>query len=147
MIRKNFYLCLLFALLIFSSCKSQRLSYQNGVYTGVSSKDDRGAYGEIEITFDDDKITNCSFVTYQKDGKIKGKDYGKVNGEITNRDYYEKAQLAVAAMKEYALQFQRAQNLNGVDVIAGATVAYDQFIEAAKEALGKAKDNKVQSAR
>jgi major membrane immunogen (membrane-anchored lipoprotein) len=137
MIRKNLYLCALFALLIFSSCKTQKFAYQNGVYTGISSKDDRGAYGEIEITFENDKITNCSFVTYQKDGKIKGEDYGKVNGEITNRDYYEKAQLAVAAMKEYALQFQRAQNLEGVDAIAGATVAYDQFVEAAKEAMLK----------
>jgi major membrane immunogen (membrane-anchored lipoprotein) len=147
MIRKKFYLCALFTLLIFSSCKSHKLSYQNGVYTGISSKDDRGAYGEIEITFENDKIANCSFVTYQKDGKIKGEDYGKVNGEITNRDYYEKAQLAVFAMKEYALQFQRAQNLEGVDAIAGATVAYDQFIEAAKEALGKAKSSRVQSAK
>ncbi|MDR1942490.1 MAG: FMN-binding protein [Endomicrobium sp.] len=117
-------------------------SYNDGTYVAVSGKDDRGAYGEVSLTIEQNKITDCVFVTYQKDGKIKGEDYGKVNGIVANADYYDKAQLAVNAMKTYANQLVETQKLGDVDVIAGATVAYDQFVEAAEEAFNQAKKGK-----
>jgi major membrane immunogen (membrane-anchored lipoprotein) len=111
----------------------------NGVYQGKSSADDTGAYGEITITVTGGKIAACDFVTWQKDGTVKGEDYGKVNGEIANRDFYEKAQLAVRAMKRYAEQYAETGDLNAVDAVGGATIAYNQFLEATEEALTAAR--------
>jgi major membrane immunogen (membrane-anchored lipoprotein) len=104
--------------------------YTAGSYTAVSSEDDKGAYAEVTIVFADNKIVSCEFITRQKDGTIKDENYGKVNGEISNPDYYSKAQLAVEAMGKYAEKLTETQNLDEIEVISGATIAYDQFDEA-----------------
>ncbi|MDR3364520.1 MAG: FMN-binding protein [Clostridiales Family XIII bacterium] len=107
----------------------------DGEYHGVSSEDDNGAYGDITITIEGGAVTGCVYVTYEKDGGIKGEDYGKVNGEISNPDYYQKAQLAVDAMQAYADELARTGDPQEVDAISGATNSYDQFQEAAADAL------------
>jgi major membrane immunogen (membrane-anchored lipoprotein) len=107
----------------------------DGVYTGVSSEDDTGAYGEATITVEDGAITACSFVTWQKDGSVKDAEYGKVNGEISNQEYYDKAQLAVAAMQQYADALVELQSPDEVDAVTGATIAHGQFLEAVADAL------------
>jgi major membrane immunogen (membrane-anchored lipoprotein) len=107
----------------------------DGEYHGVSDVDDNGAYGDITITVADGKITDCAYVTYEKDGGVKDEDYGKVNGEISNPDYYQKAQLAVAAMQTYADELARTGNPQEVDAVSGATNSYDQFQEAVADAL------------
>ncbi|MDR2029619.1 MAG: FMN-binding protein [Treponema sp.] len=114
-------------------------SYQDGVFSGKSSEDDTGAWGEVTLTIGEGKIRSCQFVTRQKDGTIKDENYGKVNGEISSQDFYDKAQLAVEAMKQYAAQYEETQSLKDLDAISGATIAYDQFIEAVENALGEAK--------
>jgi major membrane immunogen (membrane-anchored lipoprotein) len=113
--------------------------YKDGLYTGKSGEDDTGAWGEVTITIDAGKIRNCEFITWQKDGTPKDENYGKINGEISNRDYYDKAQLAVAAMEKYTAAYQRAGNLKDVEAVSGATIAYNQFIEAVETALEKAR--------
>jgi major membrane immunogen (membrane-anchored lipoprotein) len=113
-------------------------SYADGTYTGKSGPDDDGAFGEVSITIAGEKITACVFVTRQKDGSVKDENYGKINGEIANQSYYEKAQLAVDAMKKYAADLGRAGSLDGVEVVSGATIAYNQFTEAVEEALEQA---------
>jgi major membrane immunogen (membrane-anchored lipoprotein) len=120
---------------LLSSCGKSAI--KDGVYSGISSADDTGAYGEVRITVSARKISACDFVTWQKDGTIKDENYGKVNGEISNRPFYDKAQLAVRAMETYAAQYVEKQNLKSVDAISGATNSYDQFIEAVEEALKK----------
>ena len=115
--------------------------YRDGAYTGRSGADDTGAWGEVSVVIRDGKITACTFVTYQKDGVIKGEDYGKVNGEISNRAYYDKAQLAVRAMQTYAEALPQKQTPEAVDSISGATIAYNQFTEAALMALDAASQN------
>jgi major membrane immunogen (membrane-anchored lipoprotein) len=112
-----------------------KTQYRDGVYTGTSGADDTGAWGEAAVTIQDGKITACTFVTYQKDGVVKGEDYGKVNGEISNRAYYDKAQLAVRAMQTYAEDLPRKQKPEAVDSVTGATIAYNQFTEAVLMAL------------
>ncbi|MDR2767345.1 MAG: FMN-binding protein [Treponema sp.] len=127
---------ILFAVLLaglLSACAKQAL--KDGVYFGKSSLDDTGAYGEVSITVSGGRISACDFVTRQKDGTIKDEDYGKVNGEISNQAYYDKAQLAVRAMKSYAGQYAASGDLDAVDAVSGATIAYNQFIEAVEEAL------------
>ena len=122
--------------LALAGCAAAKLN--DGVFAGKSSADDRGAWGEVTITVSGGRVTGCVFITRQKDGTVKAEDYGKVNGEISNADYYEKAQLAVRAMQQYAKQYAESGKLAAVDAIAGATIAYDQFVEAAGEALALA---------
>jgi major membrane immunogen (membrane-anchored lipoprotein) len=107
----------------------------DGVYTGVSSEDDKGAYGEVSVTVEDGAITACSFVTWQKDGSVKDAEYGKVNGEIANQEFYDKAQLAVRAMRQYADALAEVQSPEEVDAITGATIAHGQFLEAVADAF------------
>ncbi|QIB69911.1 FMN-binding protein [Aminipila butyrica] len=116
------------------------VDYTAGTYTGQSSEDDRGAYGEATITIEDNVITDCQYVTWQKDGTVKDENYGKVNGEISNKDYYDKAQLAVEAMNQYAQALVENQKLEDVDAVSGATIAFNQFNEAVSNALKEAKE-------
>ncbi len=124
-------------LLLLAGCADK--AYKDGIYSGKSSEDDRGAYGEATITITDNKIADCKYVTRQKDGSIKDENYGKVNGAISNQDYYDKAQRAVKAMTRYAQKFVEVQKLKDVDAISGATISYNQFQEAVNDALDKAK--------
>jgi major membrane immunogen (membrane-anchored lipoprotein) len=126
-----------FCCFVLACCGGAKL--KDGVFAGSSSADDTGAWGEISITIERGKVTGCVFITRQKDGTIKAEDYGKINGEISNPDFYEKAQLAVRAMKRYAEQYAESGSLNAVDSISGATIAYNQFMEAAEQALAAAK--------
>jgi major membrane immunogen (membrane-anchored lipoprotein) len=137
----GFPLALILAAALFggalSGCGSP--SYKDGVFSGKSGEDDTGAWGEVTLTVGDGKIRECRFVTWQKDGTVKDENYGKVNGEISNQNFYDKAQLAVEAMKHYAAQYVETQSLKDLDAVSGATIAYNQFIEAVENALEGAK--------
>ena len=124
--------------LVMAGCAASGL--KDGVYAGASGADDTGAWGEISVTVRDGKIAACAFSTRQKDGTVKGEDYGKVNGEISNAGFYEKAQLAVRAMDRYAKQFAETGNIEKVEAVSGATISYNQFVEAAEKALEKARN-------
>jgi major membrane immunogen (membrane-anchored lipoprotein) len=116
-----------------------RAPYKDGVYTGRSGEDDTGAWGEVSLTIGAGKLSACEFITRQKDGSVKDENYGKINGEISNQDYYDKAQLAVEAMKKYTAEYLKAGNIQDVEAVSGATIAYNQFLEAVEQALEKAK--------
>jgi major membrane immunogen (membrane-anchored lipoprotein) len=120
------------------SSPTETATYLDGFYTGKSGTDDEGAYGEVSLDIADSKIVDCQYVTYQKDGTIKAEDYGKIDGQISNQDFYNKAQLAVQAMQTYAEQLAKTGSLAGVDAISGATIAYNQYNEAVEQALEQA---------
>jgi major membrane immunogen (membrane-anchored lipoprotein) len=132
------FCALLLAAAVLTSCGGA-VTYVDGVYVGRSGEDDEGAYGEVTITILDGEIADCAYITIQADGVVKGEDYGMINGEISNQDFYDKAQLAVAAMSRYAEQLKAEKRLRGVDAISGATIAFNQFEEAVQDALGAAK--------
>ena len=132
-----FAAALVLALLLAAGCGEP--AYRDGVYSGRSGEDDTGAWGEVVITIAEGRIAACEFVTREKDGTVKGEDYGKINGEIASQDYYDKAQLAVRAMGQYAKDFVEKQRLKDVDAISGATIAWDQFNEAVGYALENAR--------
>ncbi|MDR3191909.1 MAG: FMN-binding protein [Treponema sp.] len=135
--RVLFFLCLFSPVFFAAGCGDP--GYRDGTYAGKSGPDDDGAFGEVSLIIGGGTITDCRFVTRQKDGTVKDEHYGKINGEISNRSYYDKAQLAVRAMEKYALDLSRTGNLKDVEAVSGATIAYGQFREAVEEALETAK--------
>lgn len=125
-------------------------TYKDGTYTARSAEyisdaaseeeGEANGYGEIEITISGGKITACKFATYQLDGTPKDEDYGKKDGEIKNRDFYNKAQRARAACDNYASQLTAKGEVEKVDAISGATINYNEFKEAASAALKQAEE-------
>ena len=99
---------------------------------------DGDGYGEVSLTISGGVITDCSFSTFQLNGDPKDEEYGKEGGVIANQDYYNKAQRAVQACDQYAQELVEAGELKGVDAISGATINYNQFQDAVKDALRQA---------
>ena len=123
----------------------KKASWKDGTYTAKSSvftnddgTEDGNGYGEVTLTIKDGKIAECAYQTFEVDGTLKDENYGKQNGEIANRDYYSKAQKAVAACDEYAKMLVANEGLEGLDAISGATVNYNEFVEAVNLALDDA---------
>ena len=111
----------------------------SSVYTNPDGSDAGNGYGVVKITVKDNALTECSFKTYEPDGKEKDSEYGKKQGSVANRDFYNKAQKAVKACDEYANLLVQSGNPDDIDAISGATINHDQFVEAAKIALDAAK--------
>jgi major membrane immunogen (membrane-anchored lipoprotein) len=132
----GYFVVFLAVLLAAAGCGSR--GYADGVYSGKSGVDDTGAWGEVTISVTGGRVADCRFITRQKDGTVKDENYGKVNGEISNQDFYDKAQLAVRAMEQYAGAFRATGDLRKVEAVSGATIAFDQFTEAVEIALEKA---------
>jgi major membrane immunogen (membrane-anchored lipoprotein) len=108
----------------------------DGVYQADSGPDEEGAVGHIVVTVADGRVSDCQFSVVMADGRVKGADYGlDSTGQIANADYYAQAQRAVAALTVYARQLIEVGYPQDVDVVAGATWAHDQFVEAATTAL------------
>ena len=130
-------LCLLLA-----ACSDQgkNARYADGTYTGRSSdfqedEDGNGAgYGMVEVTIQNNKVIACTFTMYELDGTVKDDSYGA----DLSKENRLKAQKAVQAAPKYAEQLIAAGSLNGVDAISGATISYNEFLEAVKDALSKA---------
>lgn len=122
--------------------------YKDGTYEGKSEiyeyenedeSDDGNGYGVVKITVKDQKIIDCTFETYEPNGTKKDGEYGKKSGSVAEKDYYNKAQKAVAACDEYANMLVQNGSLDGIDAISGATKNYEQFKEAVENALENAK--------
>ena len=146
--KKAIALLLAASLAALTGCGSA--SYKDGTYTAQSEvyealEDEEGdeggdGYGVVTITIKDNVITDCEFTTYMTDGTVKDENYGKQNGEVANQDYYNKAQRAVQGSENYAVQLAAKGSLDEVDAISGATISYNEFVEAVKEALKQAKE-------
>ena len=120
-------------------------TYADGSYQGRSADyvnedgDTSGnGYGIVNLTVSGGQITACEYKTYELDGTLKDEDYGKENGEIKNKDFYNKAQKARAACDNYAQQLVAKQQVKDVDAVSGATVNYREFQEAVEDALKQA---------
>ena len=136
-----------FAAAMLTGCSSKTASYKDGTYEAQSSvfenddgTDDGNGYGVVSLTIKDGKISDCSFTTYEADGTLKDEDYGKEDGRIANKDYYNKAQKANASCAEYASMLVQNGQLDGIDSISGATINYNEFKEAVGLALKQAEE-------
>ncbi len=135
------------AALSLTGCGNSNVAYKDGTYEGRSSiyesedgTDDGNGYGVVTITIEGGKVAECTYQTYEVDGTLKGEDYGKEDGRIANKDYYNKAQKANAACAEYANMLVSNGQLKGIDAISGATINYNEFVEAVNNALEEAKE-------
>lgn len=111
---------------------------RDGTYWGLGKPDEEGEYTKLTLTIEKHTIKDAVFEGYLKGGQLKDADYGKTNGKIENKVYYNKAQLALRANKTYAAELVKKQELNKVDAVSGATVSYKGFFEAGQMALEKA---------
>ena len=115
-------------------------SYADGTYTGRSvdhQDDDDGngaGYGEVTIEIKDNRVVSCTFAMYELDGTLKDDSYGA----DLSKENRLKAQKAVQAAGKYAAMLVEAGQLDGVDAISGATITYNELIEAVNDALSKA---------
>ena len=131
--------CALVACLGLAACGGggASASYKDGTYTGKSSvmdaKVDGDGYCEVTLKIENGQIADAELKAYEPDGTLKDKDYGK------DGDKYAVAQKALAAGDEYVSVLLQSGSLENVDVISGATYLHDQFAEAVRDALDKAK--------
>ena len=130
---------------LLAGCGSSIKSYKDGTYEGSSSvyenedgSEDGNGYGVVTLTIAEGKISDCTYLTYEIDGTLKDEEYGKEDGRIANKDYYNKAQKANAACAEYASMLVQNGQLEGIDSISGATINYNEFVEAVENALAQA---------
>lgn len=111
---------------------------KDGTYQGLGKPDEEGEYTRLTLTIENHKIKDAKFEGFLKGGKLKDAEYGKTNGKVENKVYYNKAQLALRANNTYAAELVKKQELNKVDAVSGATVSYKGFFEAGQMALEKA---------
>ena len=115
-------------------------SLADGTYTGRSSdfdEDESGngsGYGTVEIEIKDGTVTGCTFTMYELDGTVKDDSYG---ADLSQENRL-KAQKAVQAGQKYAASLAETGSLDDVDTITGATISYNEFVEAVNDALSQA---------
>ena len=130
---------------IFSCSKTETkksIKYKDGVYKSFANiKDDWGGTAEVEIKIKEGKIVECTFLSYEKNGNLKGPEYGKVDGVIKNVGLYKIAQASILRAAEYGQKLIETQNIDDVDVIAGASISYKLFKDAVENALQGAMQN------
>ena len=130
---------------IFSCSKTETkksIKYKDGVYKSFANiKDDWGGTAEVEIKIEEGKIVECTFLSYEKNGNLKGSEYGKVDGVIKNVGLYKIAQASILRAAEYGQKLIETQNIDDVDVIAGASISYKLFKDAVENALQGAMQN------
>lgn len=119
---------------------SENAVFQDGTYTARSSdfeEDESGngaGYGEVTLELKDNTITACTFKMYELDGTLKDETYGS----DMSKENRLKAQKAVQSADKYAAMLVDAGSLSGVDTISGATISYNEFVEAVNNALSDA---------
>ena len=138
------------AVTLLAGCGGGSKTYKDGTYTAQSSlyesmsdeEEDEGGegYGVVTITLKNNVITDCEFTTYMPDGTVKDAEYGKEDGEIANQDYYNKAQRAVKGSQKYAEQLVEKGKPGDVEAVSGATISYNEFMEAVGLALKDAEE-------
>lgn len=108
---------------------------KDGTYTAESSSHELYGKSKITIAVKDHRIESVTFVGFDKDGKLKDETYGEGASE-SNR---KKAQIALQGYNTYGKELVKTQQLGKVDAISGATVSYEQFVEATQKAVSEAK--------
>ncbi len=120
------------SLVLLVACSS---APKDGTYQGNYTADDNSSSMSVELTITDGKISECTLIAYDQEGKIKDENYGKNAGA----ENFALAQKALAGMKQYPALLIEAQNVDDIDAVSGASVSLQEFRIAVKDALSNAK--------
>ncbi|HHY09935.1 MAG TPA: FMN-binding protein [Firmicutes bacterium] len=101
------------------------MAWQDGEYKGKSQRDERGAYGSVEIEVRGGKIVKANYDEFNEDGSRKDESYPY--------------QPAVTAQGTFEDRLLETQDPTKVDNVSGATETWHKFKEASRDALEKAK--------
>jgi len=139
-----FITSLLCVIIFLSGCNNKETpkNLKDGTYSGRSSdfsEDESGngsGYGTVDIEVKDNKVVSCTFTLYELDGTLKDDTYGAG----LSKENRLKAQKAVQSASKYASMLVEKGTADEIDAISGATICYNEFLEAVKDALGKASE-------
>ncbi len=120
------------------------VEYNDGTYTGISATDSKGAYGVVVLVVENNLVKEATFVVYQSNSVKKGEQYylSHYNEELSEEEQsatYKAAKLAIDTINSLGAKLVGKINPDEVDETTGATSSYNQFVEAAKDAIEKAK--------
>ncbi len=124
-------LAIIATLILTVSCTSKELN--DGTFVG-EVKGEGSSKTVVELVIKDKKIVACVLESYDKEGNIKGRDYGANSGDAN----YALAQKAVQGMQKYPEMLLKTQNIDDIEAVSGATISYKQFKAAVKEAIKNA---------
>ncbi len=111
----------------------------DGTYTGESEPESDGSYGIINFTVQSGNITDASFVMYDQDGTAHDQNYGLgADGTPVDKDFYQRAQNAIEAEKQFVTQFKETGDQSEVESIAGASLSLRLFHSAIDDAINGA---------
>ncbi|GAA2181293.1 FMN-binding protein [Brooklawnia cerclae] len=114
-------------------------SLPDGQYTGQSEADSDGSYGVVNFTVSSGAVTAASFVVYDQDGTPHDESYGLgSDGKPVDETFYQRAQNAIAAEKQYVAEFEESGDQEQVEQVAGASLSYRQFQAAVEDAIANA---------
>ncbi len=111
----------------------------DGDYTGQSSIESDGTYGIVNFVVSDGDIVDASFVMYDPDGTPHDESYGLgSNGKPADQEFYQRAQNAIAAEKQYVSEFIEVGDQTQVEAVAGGSLSYRLFRSAIDDAIANA---------
>lgn len=110
------------------------VSYKDGVYWGEYQAED-GENTKVTLTLKEGKIVDCVLEAYDDMGRIKDEKHGS-DGSAED---FRRAQRAVREMKKYPGMLIEVQDIDKLDVIAGASITHRAMQYAVREALKKAR--------
>lgn len=111
-------------------CSSDKVEFEDGVYSAEGAIDDKGWKPTIIITVEDGKIEDVDYDEVSEDGSKKSDD-----------DEYAKSMKAVSgispeeAYEQLEDDLESSQTVDKVDAVSGATGSSEQFKNLANEAL------------
>lgn len=111
----------------------------DGVYSGQSEPESDGSYGIVTFTVAAGMVTDASFMMFDEDGVPHDENYGLgADGTPVDDAFYQRAQNAIEAEKQFVTEFVESGDQNDVESIAGASLSYRLFRSAISDAIASA---------
>lgn len=106
----------------------------DGDCSGRTEAEKDGSYGIVKFSVADGSVSKASFVIYDADGTPHDETYGQGG----NQEFFQRAQNAVAAEKQYVSEFVESGDQTQVESQAGASLSYRLFRAAIDNAIENA---------
>lgn len=111
----------------------------DGDYSGQTEAESDGSYGVVNFTVSSGAVSAAGFVVYDADGTAHDENYGLgSDGTPADEQFYQRAQNAIAAEKNYVSEFEETGDQEQVESVAGASLSYRLFRAAIDDAIANA---------